>query len=505
MITEIINKSLQESATIEIKKAKNSFPKDALKTYSAFANTEGGILILGLEETDNQGVKTYGPCGLVKTDKIIKEMFDLLNDPKSVNKNILSDTNIRVDNINSENFIIIVEIPRATYMDKPIYLNENPYTGTYKRTSSGDYRCSKEEVDSMIRDATPQAQDRTVIDDWNYALALDQVTIQKYRNVFRQRSDVHPFLSMNDRDFLAKIGAITIKNGDYYPTLAGLLVFGKTEFITQVLPAFILEYINYGDKGTERWNDRLIYDGTWGEGNIFNFYYATINKLKNTLLNKFALDKDNITRIDTSELEVAFREALANCLIHSDYRSNNRIKISYRNNQYFFFNPGTLRVSKSEFFAGVSSQPRNPTIASILRLIGVVEEAGSGVPKILQALKTNKLVAPELITRNDTVELVISIYPEIEYLAIKFELSPEEVAVVSVINDHYSLSRPEIESLTNMSKKKALNIINSLKERDIIEQIGRASATQYRISRVHLSDNQATINMLRHLISVLQK
>ena len=81
----------------------------------------------------------------------------------------------------------------------------------------------------------------------------------------------------------------------------------------------------------------------------------------------------------------------------------------------------------------------------------------------------------------------------------------EEVSVLSAINDHYSLSRSEIEKVTNFSRKRSLNIINSLKERKIIEQVGRSSSTKYRISRNHMTNNQALINMLQHTINLLQR
>ena len=505
VVTKLQKGILQENAELEIKKGKTSFPKEALKTYSAFSNTSGGILLLGYEEIDDNGFKLYEACGVDNPEKVIKEMFDLLNDSTRVSKNIITDKNIQIDIADNGKQIIIIEIPQAKYSDKPVYLNSNPYKNTYKRSSSGDYRCTKEEIDAMIRDSVPEPQDRTIIDYIEYRTALDSVTISKYRNIFIQRSGDHPFVLMDDEEFLKKIGAIAYKNGEYYPTIAGLIVFGKTEFITQVLPNFLLEYVNYGDSNIDRWTDRVIYDGTWGEGNIFNFYYLVINKLKNTLLNKFALDKDNITRIDTSQLEIAFREALANCLIHADYRADKRIKISYKNKQYTFFNPGSLRVTKSEFFEGKYSNPRNPTIATILRFIGVAEEAGSGVPKILHALRANKLAEPELLTIDDNVEFIISISPEIEYLAAKFNLNEEEVSVLSAINDHYSLSRSEIEKVTNFSRKRSLNIINSLKERKIIEQVGRSSSTKYRISRNHMTNNQALINMLQHTINLLQR
>ena len=111
---------LKESNKVECKLAKNNFPKEALNTYSAFANTEGGVLFLGIEEKENEFILV----GVDNSDKIKKDMFDTLNNSQVVSKNLLNDSMVSVKKIN-EKEIIIIEIPSASYKDKPIYLREN--------------------------------------------------------------------------------------------------------------------------------------------------------------------------------------------------------------------------------------------------------------------------------------------------------------------------------------------------------------------------------------------
>ncbi|MDY4006475.1 MAG: ATP-binding protein, partial [Fusobacterium varium] len=99
---------LKESNKVECKLAKNNFPKEALNTYSAFANTEGGVLFLGIEEKENEFILV----GVDNSDKIKKDMFDTLNNPQVVSKNLLNDSMVSVEKIN-EKEIIIIEIPSA--------------------------------------------------------------------------------------------------------------------------------------------------------------------------------------------------------------------------------------------------------------------------------------------------------------------------------------------------------------------------------------------------------
>lgn len=193
---------LIENNEVEIKKAFDSFPNDALQTYSAFANTNGGYIILGLTENiDNEFILS----GVNNSIKIIKELFDLLNNKSKVSKNLLSESDVKEYEIESSK-IIIIKVPAAKYSDKPIYLNNNRYRAYYRQNSS-DYKCSEEMVNSMIRDASPESFDSTILESYDFD-DLDIETIKKYRNRFAQLKLEHPYNNDNDLDFLIKIGAM---------------------------------------------------------------------------------------------------------------------------------------------------------------------------------------------------------------------------------------------------------------------------------------------------------
>lgn len=355
----------------------------------------------------------------------------------------------------------------------------------------------------LFRDASSESQDSTVIDNVDYLDAFDFSSVNAYKNRLQSRNPDHPFNNLANEEFLVKVRAIEYKNNKYHPTLAGLLMFGKTSEILKQLPHFFLEYINYGNSHN-RWDDRVVYDGTWGEGNIFNFLTIVMPKLLNTAQNRFSLEDDGVTRKGYSDIQLALREAFINSLIHADYRIEDRIQIKYVNNDYIFTNPGSLRISVEEFYNGRRSKPRNPNIALMFRIIGLAEEAGSGVETILKAANSNNLPKPQIDISNNKVSLRIETTPLVDYLTKKFSLDKREYDVLKAIHDGTALRRTEIQELTGYSRGIVLNVVNSMLKKGIISQIGKSSATKYIISEDHINSKERTINTLERMISIIQ-
>ena len=135
-----------ENAEIEMKKSKGGLPESLWETYSAFANTNGGKIILGIEENPKN---VFTIAGIKSTKTMLKNFWDNINNKKKININILLDKDVDVINVNGDS-IIVISIPRANREEKPIYINGNPMTGTFKRNFEGDYRCSENEVRRMI-------------------------------------------------------------------------------------------------------------------------------------------------------------------------------------------------------------------------------------------------------------------------------------------------------------------------------------------------------------------
>ncbi|MBQ7770083.1 MAG: ATP-binding protein [Clostridia bacterium] len=149
MNLSVLNK-YKENKRIEAKKATGGLPRSIWETYSAFANTSGGVILLGVLEDKND--RTLYPVDLPDPQRLIAQFLDGVNDPRVVNKNILKKNDVRVDVVDGKE-IVVISVPRAKRIEKPVYIGGNPFIGTYKRVADADIRCDEDEVKKMILDA----------------------------------------------------------------------------------------------------------------------------------------------------------------------------------------------------------------------------------------------------------------------------------------------------------------------------------------------------------------
>ncbi len=142
-------KAYRENNRIEAKKAVGGLPHSIWETYSAFANTMGGIILLGVEEHRDG---SFHPVRLPDPEALVEDLYELLCDPKKVNRNIFSEGDITIEEV--EGFrIVAIRVPPARKEQRPIYIDGDLMTGTYRRTGEGDYRIPPEEIREMLREA----------------------------------------------------------------------------------------------------------------------------------------------------------------------------------------------------------------------------------------------------------------------------------------------------------------------------------------------------------------
>ena len=99
----------RENNRIEAKKALGGLPKSIWETYSAFANTHGGIILLGVEEWADKSLHTVD---LPDPDRLIKEFWDIVNNPNKTSVNVLSSKDVFVQEVDG-NHIVVINVPRA--------------------------------------------------------------------------------------------------------------------------------------------------------------------------------------------------------------------------------------------------------------------------------------------------------------------------------------------------------------------------------------------------------
>jgi ATP-dependent DNA helicase RecG len=409
---------LSEQFDLEVKKAQGrhgqgEFPADFLPSYSAMANTNGGIIILGIEEYKTGKFKVLG---IQDTAKVLKALWDGLNNRQRVSANLLSEADVQIREV-QEKSIIVVNIPRASRTQRPIFIGSNPLIGTYRRNYEGDYRCDEDMVRRMIAEQIEDSRDAKLLEGFTMN-DLEPGSLKAYRSNFKALRPDHPWNDLDDTEFIRSLGGWTRdrSTGKQGLTLAGLLMFGKLRSILDAVPTYMVDYQERPEPKAElRWSDRLTLDGTWS-GNLFDFYKLVINRLTRDLKVPFKLA--GTVRVDETPVHEALREALVNTLIHADYSGRVPILVVKRPDMFGFRNPGTLRIPIKDALQGGISDCRNRNLQKMFQMIGSGEQAGSGIPKIFRDWKSQSWRPPELIERLDTVEhtlltlRMVSILPE---------------------------------------------------------------------------------------------
>lgn len=189
-----------ERVNLECKAAKSEIPKDTWETYSSFCNTYGGIILLGVSENLNAANRKerFTITGVKKPEQRIKDFWDTLNSDK-VNRNLLRDQDVSSLTVDDAS-ILMINVPEADYKQKPVYINGNPYKGTFRRNFEGDYRCSEEEVLGMIRDSSDEPADNFVLENYDMN-DIDSKSLESYRNEFNIAHRDHVWNALPDKDF----------------------------------------------------------------------------------------------------------------------------------------------------------------------------------------------------------------------------------------------------------------------------------------------------------------
>ncbi len=133
---------MTEGLDFEVKKAagrdgQGQLPESFFSTYSAMANSEGGVVLLGVEET---APSVFQVVGVGNPEKVIKELWNSLNNREKTNINILTDSNVSTRMIEGKR-VIQITVPRATRQQMPVFEGKDVFRGTYRRHGEGDYGC----------------------------------------------------------------------------------------------------------------------------------------------------------------------------------------------------------------------------------------------------------------------------------------------------------------------------------------------------------------------------
>ncbi len=379
--------SYREGNRLEAKSALGGIPGSVWETVSAFANTAGGVILLGVRERADGALE---PAGLENPGKTLDDFWNAALSRDKLSARFLGDGDARVEEVDGRG-VVVIEVPRVDRHLRPVFLNKDILGSTFRRTHTGDHRCTREEVQSMLRDAEALSQDKRLVERADMS-HLDSGTVARYRRRFQGRNENHVWNGLPDGEFLQAVGAAGVDaDGALRPTRAGLLMFGQDRWITDEFPHYFLDYRQETSPDT-RWEDRFVsFSGDWS-GNVYDFYYRVYDKLKQALKVPFVLD--GVDRVDDTPAHQALREAIVNCLTNTNWFERRGVVCVWRADALLIANPGDFRIPIERAMRPGESDPRNETMLKMFALVDVGERAGSGMSKIFAGWEDVGYAAP---------------------------------------------------------------------------------------------------------------
>ncbi len=377
----------------EVKEAKSELPKSIWESVSAFCNTSGGWIVLGVA----QHGKLFEVTGVGNAEKMEQDFFGVLRSQKF---NAILTAQAHKYDIDGK-VVLAFFIPSSP--QKPIYFNTP--INTFIRCGSGDQRATHSEISAMFREQSFGIRSEMAIQDTCIEL-LNSDSLRSYRNYLNTYNPLAAYLDYDDKAFCEKMG-IADHNG--FLTYSGVLMLGRREVIHRLVPTFWMDYIEIPGNSVQEAQTRYTYRIPEQE-NLWEYYHAIIKRLRLFAETPFRMNNEGVAVDDNSQLNV-LREALVNMLMHTDHFSSIHSCIRVFTNRIEFMNAGSFPISIERLSTCMISKPRNPTIAKLFRFAKLAENAGFGI---------DKMRSWKLFTGNEVI-----IQNEIDYVSVIFAIKSQ--------------------------------------------------------------------------------
>ena len=494
----------KESDELEFKTAAGGFPKSFWSTYSSFANTNGGAIVFGVKEKDEELILD----GLDESQiaKLKRDFFNGMHSKQNINIALLKEDDVFDVEFGGTHFLVFY-IPRVDINLRPVFCGLDPYTGTYRRDLDGDYHCSREEVNSMFADANLASPvDGRILKNFSKD-DLDPASIQQYRRRFEQWNPDHVWNSLPEDQFLEKLNVFRKdrKTGEYGLTYAGLLMFGTYSAIMDENPNFFPDYQEIQDPN-DRWVNRICPDGNW-ESNLFQFYSKVLPILQNFLPRPFILE-DNQRKTETPA-HVAVREALSNMLVHADHTENATLNVYKYPNKMVFSNPGTMLISQKQFYKGGESICRNKYLQTMFTFLGSAEKAGSGADKIIHGWEKQNWKRPYIVERSRPNKVILTMSMEslldenvknglIRLFGERVEQLPQpQLMTLAMAYSEEEITNERLQYALDIHRADITKMLSDMCSNHLLEASGHGRGTKYHVygTNVALLEPNVTLNM----------
>lgn len=426
-----------EDATTEFKR---DYVDDIKKTVIAFANTNGGTLYIGIDDS-GQAV------GVGDADNTLLRVSNAIRD--TIKPDVTLFVNYEVQMVDNRH-IIKITVQKGTA--SPYYLANKGIRpeGVYIRQGPSSVPATEATILNMIKNTDGE--------NYEAVRSLQQeLTFREAEKAFSSRKI--PFGTSQQK-------TLKITNADGIYTNLGLLLSDQCRHTIR-LAVF---------EGTTKsvFKDRREFSGSLLKQ--LNEVYETISHY-----NRTRAEFDGLYRIDRRDYPVeSIREALLNALVHRDYSFSASTLISIFEDRLEFVSIGGLLkgISYDDIMLGISVT-RNENLAHIFYRLALIEAYGTGMPKIMESYKSYP--AAPLIEITDNAFKITLPNLNSNYGIVK-EAAPlygNELMVVEMLKTNESITRKEVEGKLSLSQAAAVNLLKRLVIRGLIRPVGAGKNTRY--------------------------
>ena len=350
----------------ECKEALNQLPNSVWETVSAFSNTSGGWIVLGVKQSG----KRFDVQGVNNGEKIESDFLTTLRDGQKFNVKLFA----KAHKYDIDGKTVLAFYVPSSHI-KPIY-SKNP-NNTFIRSGSGDRRATEAEVEALMRDQAFGSRSELPVDGTSIA-DLNPVSIETYRNHVSSENPEFLYNGLPLEDYCEKLNI----SSDGKLTYAGLLMFGSRDVLRHYIPNFWIDYIEI--PGTSYSDASVRYTYRMPEqDNIWEAYRIIVQRLRIYCDAPYKALPNGIGSEDNSQL-YALREGFVNFCAHSDYFSPMHPTIRVYRDRIEFQNPGRFMFPLEELLTKIHSIPRNPSLIKFFRYAKLSENAGYGIDKMMK-------------------------------------------------------------------------------------------------------------------------
>lgn len=480
-----------DGAQIEAKRAKSGFPQSLWETISAFANTTGGFVLLGVEQRGG-----FQVTGVDDPGGIANRLASLCSDEM--------EPPVRAEIWNTvleDQPVIVARIPAISPMQRPCHLRRwGPLAGSRVRVNDGDRQMSAYEVSLWLSERQQPTHDRRLVAEATIG-DLNADTLARF--VARLRTTRQAVLGTMDTDEILRRTHVTgvDADGTLRPTLAGLFAFGI--YPQQFFPQLNLTVVVYptdrpGEPGPR--GERFV-DNRSIDGDIPAMLTGALDVIHPHLKRRGIVQ--GLYRVDEPEYPIeVLREAIVNALAHRDYSAAShgaQVQIELYPNRLMARNPGGLYgpVDVSRLGFETLTSARNPVLLKLLEDVeaepsrAVCENRGSGLATVRELLGRAGMNPPSLRDNISTFEFEVSNESLIDEATATWlseigvaGLRPTQLTALAYLRRrHQRLTNSTYRTISGIrDSRDAGKQLRDLVERGLLVQLGDRGAASYTLA-----------------------